>query len=732
MISLVEAQNAFREFARSVGLDMGETPTFHVGRPHRFDVYVDGKKKSKRAYYGFYFDGICPAGFIGDWGTGECHNWKWGGETERLSREEWQKMRSEMREKEKERKKEADAKMRLAQKAARDAWGKLQPAPVNHLYLKNKGVQPHNLRYLASKNALCVPMFDQRGQVVSFQAIYENGRKQFFTGAGKKGFYNYIGTDYRTATRIYICEGFSTGATIAEAITDAAVIIAFDAGNIEPVARFFASMCRAAQITICGDNDRHLDENVGAKKAEAAAAAIGGNFVIPIFPDSDTKSTDFNDIRNLDEVRRQILGLPVKGNVIDIATGKQSEKNKNNEDMIWTRDLEHDDKQMLIKKSFVNFRLLLTHKTNKSIRYNVFNDRIMISNAPWSKREKEHVLNDDDTALAREWLQRKPHYLQPTKTETIDALRLAAKYNSFDPIVDYLNGLKWDGIERINNLFGDYFGSQETEWTHLIAPKFLISAVARAIQPGCKVDTMVVLEGDQGAKKSSALQVLFGRDYARSSTSALQDEKKLIEIATGSWVFEIAEFAQITRPQFRDKITAMITTQTDFARLAYATNGTSHERRFIFVGSINPTDNGYLTDPTGNRRYWPIKCGEEIDLEGLRTNRDQLWAEAVHRYKLGERWWLEGTENDIARTETAARFEIDPWEEILSPKLDAYTFITTSEVYSLLDLPKSSDKIKGNRVGAVMRKLGYKLASNRMGDKFVKGWKLIKSPNLFD
>lgn len=707
-----KAEIEFADFAKSLGFDIGNP------QPERITRFDIGKKK-KLGWYILHTDAPRPYGIIANHAEGGVkHTWQMGGEFERLSPEEYKRRRAEQKVNERERLRLETETRRAAQIKARAAWEKAVPA-VSHEYLTKKGIKPHNTRIYGDK--LAVPMYDQRGDLVSFQAIFPDSKKLFFKDAGKKSYFNYIGADFRSATRILICEGFATGATIAEAINDAAVIIAFDAGNLEPVARFFSQIRPDATITICGDNDRFNDTNIGQIKAEHVANLLNCEMVLPLF-DADT-GTDFNDLaaqKGLDEVRRQILGLPIKSNVVDIATKKPSEKDKKGHNDDWKRELIPDANNLPAKKSFNNFRLFLTHQLDGVFKYNEFTHKVMVKNPPWDLRCGLREVNDQDTLRAREWLER--NNLSPTKNDTHDAICTTAKINPYDPVIDYLNGLEWDGKNRLQYLFPDYFDSAQTEWTDIVGVKFMISAVARAFVPGCKVDTMVVLEGGQGVGKSSAIAALFGADNYRTSTDIFANTQKLVETVTGAWVVEVAEFAAV-RKQDRDRVTALITTQEDTVRLSYAKFATQHKRRCIFVGTINPTDDGYLTDMTGNRRYLPVTVGD-INLQAIKDDRDQLWAEAVHRYKAGERWWLDTeTERQIASEVTAARLQTHPWDEILDIKLKYQDQTTIMDAFNILEIPKHMQKHADLiNMGNCLRRIGFEKRDKRVDGKMIKVW----------
>jgi predicted P-loop ATPase len=238
----------------------------------------------------------------------------------------------------------------------------------------------------------------------------------------------------------------------------------------------------------------------------------------------------------------------------------------------------------------------------------------------------------------------------------------------FHPVRDYLESLTWDGIERLDTWPSVYLGSDYIPITAQFGTRFLIAAVARIFEPGCKVDTTLILEGGQGKKKSSALEILAGQWFTdeipdiRKKDGAMQLE--------GIWILEFAELEALEGPT-ADSSKKFLSRKVDRYRPVWGTHPMDFPRGCVFVGTTNKHQ--YLKDDTGNRRYWPIRTGE-INLELLREDRDQLWAEAVVRYLahnrydvLGSsRWWFDPSiEPELvacAEFEQSERYMSDPWD----------------------------------------------------------------------
>jgi predicted P-loop ATPase len=205
-----------------------------------------------------------------------------------------------------------------------------------------------------------------------------------------------------------------------------------------------------------------------------------------------------------------------------------------------------------------------------------------------------------------------------------------------------------------------------SELVRAIGRKVLVSAVARVERPGCKVDHMLILEGPQGTLKSKALRALAGDAWFTDQIADLGTKDSSQDLK-GVWLVEISELSAI-RPGEVEKVKAYISRQVDHYRPSYGRHSIDVPRQNVFVGTTNDAE--YLSDSTGGRRFWPICC-TNIDVEALARDRDQLWAEAVARFKSGENWWLDANElRSDARKEQEHRRIADPWESIIATWLD--------------------------------------------------------------
>ena len=327
--------------------------------------------------------------------------------------------------------------------------------------------------------------------------------------------------------------------------------------------------------------------------------------------------------------------------------------------------------------------------------YDEFRSEVIVNKAPPWGGEPARRWTERDDICAREWFQR--HDIAVAAGDVRHAVRTVAQENPDHPVRRYLTSMVWDGKPRLDRWLFDYLGAEDTPYVLAVGPRFLISAVARILKPGCKVDHMLILEGPQGAEKSSALQAL-GEPWFTDQLSRLGTKDSSMEVI-GTWLIEIAELDAMTRAG-NSAIKAFVSRQADRFRPPYGRQVYHYPRQCVFCGTINPDGNGYLKDPTGARRFWPVECGI-INLNSLRRDRDQLWAEAVVRYEKGQKWWLETPELEaLATQEQKKRFPSDPWAGPVGRWLVGRNDVSVTQVLTeALNLaPQNHSQAAQNRV----------------------------------
>ncbi len=231
---------------------------------------------------------------------------------------------------------------------------------------------------------------------------------------------------------------------------------------------------------------------------------------------------------------------------------------------------------------------------------------------------------------------------------------------------NYLESLVWDKVPRIDAWLIDYLGCTDSQFIRAASSRWLLSAVARIFRPGCQADHVLLLEGPQGIRKSSALRALVGDEWFADHIADLGCKDSRLDLL-GKWVIEMSELASMRRAEI-EKVKAFLTARTDHFRPPYGRRAVDVPRQNVFAASTN--DEQPFVDSSGNRRFWPVRCGN-IDAARIERDRDQLWAEAYHRYRQGEVWWLDTQElNLLAREEQEERYEPGVWDDIILEWVD--------------------------------------------------------------
>lgn len=331
------------------------------------------------------------------------------------------------------------------------------------------------------------------------------------------------------------------------------------------------------------------------------------------------------------------------------------------EDFDWMSQLQMDTKKTYLS-SASNLNLILDNdKLLKGLfKHNEFDGkRYIMRSAPWRAVEVPEPARNVDYAGVRNYIECMYKISSQPKIE--DAMAIQAERDAWHPIRDYLNGLEWDGTERIEKLLPEYFGAEDTLYTRAVIRKFLVGAVARVMQPGCKFDLVPVLVGGQGLGKSTFYKKL-GMSWF-SDTFLGVHGKEALEQIQGAWIIELAELAGVRKADV-ESVKQFISKEVDQFRPAYARVSETFKRQCVFGGTSNRND--FLSDPTGNRRFLPVDVREEHATKNSLSSTDltqqevnQIWAEAMHLYEFGETLYLSKEEELLARAQQYEHSEID-------------------------------------------------------------------------
>jgi putative DNA primase/helicase len=302
----------------------------------------------------------------------------------------------------------------------------------------------------------------------------------------------------------------------------------------------------------------------------------------------------------------------------------------------------------------------------------------------------------------------------PSLNMLCEAVVVVSRQRLVHPVREYLRGLCWDGASRLDRFAPEVLGSEDTELNRTMCRKFLISAVARVMKPGCKADAMLVLVGEQGTFKSTACEAIVPDPGWYADTEFVVGEKDGYLALQGKWVYEIGEMKSI-KDRGNSAIKAFLSRKVDRFRTPYGKLCADHPRQCVFIGTTNHRE--VLSDPTGGRRYWILEVGT-IDWEALTRHRDQLWAEAVHHYEAGEPWWLP-PDLESARRGTEERFrqsdndreKLDTW---LSTRREPFT-TDQAIVIGLNAMPDHVSRARQMRIARWLHEFGYERKRERDG-----------------
>jgi Virulence-associated protein E len=362
---------------------------------------------------------------------------------------------------------------------------------------------------------------------------------------------------------------------------------------------------------------------------------------------------------------------------------------------------------VLKPKSYVNTVIALSQLGIK-FRHNIFHNKKIVEGDAAENLGPE--LSDAVCRALRDLIITQFSF-DPGIENVQQAAERACEATRFDPVCDYLNSLKWDAHLRLDAWLATYLGADDTPLNRSIGRKVLIAMVRRAREPGCKFDYVVVLEGKQGSGKSSALLILAGEENFSDQPLLHLETRAQQEAIEGVWLYELSELVGLRRTEI-ETLKSFISRTEDNARPAYGRFRVDQQRRCVFVGTTNEPK--YLRDPTGNRRFWPVRTGI-IDLDALRRDRDQLLAEAAAAEASGESLVVEDHLYKDVAVQQEERMLDDTWDDILAAvegemieddRIERISSQTLLTVYLQVPADRINDTMT-KRLGECMRRLDW-------------------------
>jgi len=386
--------------------------------------------------------------------------------------------------------------------------------------------------------------------------------------------------------------------------------------------------------------------------------------------------------------------------------------------------------------------LIFEHDINWSgvLGYNERTQKVVYRKTPPPDilADEGDALTDEHTTQATVWLQSSYGFGLKGTAIVHAAMIAASKLCRFDPVMEWLDLLpEWDGVPRVDQWLPLATGCDDTLYTRAVGAAFLVGACARVYAPGAKVDTVLVLQGPQGTLKSTLLRTLAVRDeWFTDHISDIGGKDAALQLC-GPWILEIAELDGVTGKRENERVKSWITQQWDRFRPPFGRSVVDVPRRVTFVATSNLDQ--FLRDETGGRRFLPVVI-REVNVGIIESSREQIWAEAKERYKAGEQWWLTGEALSAAKDVQEDRRISDPWEDAIRGwladteiKMDGRSthsnrghrlHTTSGEILCdclKIDLGKQT-KTEQDRVGRVLRTLGWRRTTQRIEGKVKKCW----------
>lgn len=456
-------------------------------------------------------------------------------------------------------------------------------------------------------------------------------------------------------------------------------VFAYSHHGTDPISEKLCNAFDLVRIHLFGDQDTETDDHTPINKR-------------PSFLQMRELALEDKKVRKaivserIERAANDFRGLEGLADDPEQLEGQTEVETENTND--WIENLEVD-KQGGIKSTIDNIVVILQNDPliKDRIAIDEFrNNMIKRKRFKWDKQDR-YLWADTDEAHIRRYLERK--YGITGQNKVRDAIDIIGAENVFHPVRDYLNNLHWDGVSRIDTLLIDYMGAEDTPYVRAVMRKTLVAAVNRVMEPGCKFDYMLSLQGAQGIRKSSFWAALGGQWYNKNFTFSMIGKKEAVEQLQGSWINEVGELAGLSRAEDNAVKNFMDNTR-DEMRPAYGRYKMEYLRQGIFVGSFN--DETPLRDQTGGRRYWPVRVVGARKWEEFKEIIPQIWAEAHYLYWVGEPLYLD---EQLEKEANAIQSEFTE-KDVRLPDLIRYLDMKVPENWASMDIWQKREYVQGD------------------------------------
>ena len=423
-----------------------------------------------------------------------------------------------------------------------------------------------------------------------------------------------------------------------------------------------------------------------------------------LFRDLDEKYTEETPISKLPSYKAMTEFASKDENVKLLLIQERQAKaaddfNNQDEDSDWQKKLEYEPRSTVLKNNLHNITLILQNDPNlKGLVFNQQLDGMEIKGrVPWKHPSK--YWRDADDAQLISYID--SNYGTFSQRNYQIAVSKVTDDRSYHPIREFLESLPpWDNVPRVDTLLIDYLGADDNPYVRAVTRKTLCAAISRVQNPGCKFDSMLVLNGPQGVGKSTLISKLAGEWFSDSLNLGDTKDKTAAEKLQGYWILEIGELAGLRKAEV-ETLRSFLSRQNDIYRAAFGKRATPHQRQCIFFGTTN-AESGYLRDLTGNRRFWPVKTPGSSSKHSWKISTEeiqQIWAEALEYVHAGEKLFLDPSIEDLAKTEQRDAMESDEREGLVREYLD----ILLPDDWEQMDLFERRNFLNGSEIGDIGR-----------------------------
>lgn len=464
-------------------------------------------------------------------------------------------------------------------------------------------------------------------------------------------------------------------------------------------------------VVACKGRDLGLSK---AKVLEVLGLDYNGVKLVPSVEDSELETTVSSAYKYAKEPAGRLnVGSIFKTAAVGDTLGQENFR------------IDKNDKGVILKTlNNAVYYLSTLPQLQDAFRYNAFSGLIEVnSSVPWYKERgsKGANLTDEDIIMLKYFLLRtiRIEFAQPTLFE---AVVVNGHRRHYHPVRNYLNALNWDGISRIDRWLIEYGHAVDNTYTRAIGRKTLCAAVKRVMEPGCKWDHVLIIEGSQGIGKSTACRIL-GKTWC-GDMNLDPHAKDSVAMMLNKWIVELSELSALNWGD-ANALKSFLTREKDTVRLAYERHVKDFPRQSIFIATVNPEHVGYLKDVTGNRRYWMVRFNGPVELRRLEDDCNQLWAEARAVYAQ-ERLYLEGEAEQLQICEAAQRMPEEPMRINVNrwvKENPGVIEVTTNDILQYVGIPaKHISRGDQSKVAQSLIELGWEKKITRDGGIFTTSY----------